>query len=577
MREAILEPCPPDNTNDPAPGTFEIGLALAGAISAGAYTAGVIDFLIEALDAWEKAKEEEYKKHAEDGKTYSVPYHQVKLKVIAGASAGSIVAAIAAAALRYDFKHVDASEAQNHANSDQNPMYRAWVTEIDIAKLLKSRDLEQDPEKVHSLLDSTCLNEIADNAMNYQGLPIQRPYLSDPLCLIYTLNNLRGVPYLIDMIGNSGAGAGYAMTAHADHMRFALTGLQKVSTPICAGGVALTYPNSSGLQPWKNMAETALASGAFPLFLKPRELDRPCSDYKRSMAIPGCPSTTQLISPTWPPTEPDPYRYLCVDGGSMNNEPIELARIELAGMAGRNPRDGKKAHRAVVLIDPFVAPDELGPASDRGLLNTASSMFKAWIAQCRCKLSDLALAQDESIYSRFLISPSRGSSRGASNDYDIASSLLSGFGGFLDERFRQHDYLLGRRNCQNFLREHFKLPAENPLFNGWNEKFKNDPRYLSNNWKTGVAELPIIPLMDQLQGDQGLPAWPRFYTRQQLDELQAQIGQRADAVFAATIRNLFFLKRWALKLVWNCGCKSFLINKAKLAIETDLQKKGLMS
>ena len=35
---------------------FEIGLVMAGAISAGAYTAGVIDFLVQALDEWENAK-----------------------------------------------------------------------------------------------------------------------------------------------------------------------------------------------------------------------------------------------------------------------------------------------------------------------------------------------------------------------------------------------------------------------------------------------------------------------------------------------------------------------------------------
>ena len=35
---------------------FQIGLAMSGAISAGAYTAGVFDFLIQALDEWEKAR-----------------------------------------------------------------------------------------------------------------------------------------------------------------------------------------------------------------------------------------------------------------------------------------------------------------------------------------------------------------------------------------------------------------------------------------------------------------------------------------------------------------------------------------
>ena len=32
--------------------TFRIGINMAGAISAGAYTAGALDFLIQALDEW---------------------------------------------------------------------------------------------------------------------------------------------------------------------------------------------------------------------------------------------------------------------------------------------------------------------------------------------------------------------------------------------------------------------------------------------------------------------------------------------------------------------------------------------
>jgi hypothetical protein len=39
-----------DNKN-----VYEIGLAMAGAISAGAYSAGVVDFLFQALHEWELA------------------------------------------------------------------------------------------------------------------------------------------------------------------------------------------------------------------------------------------------------------------------------------------------------------------------------------------------------------------------------------------------------------------------------------------------------------------------------------------------------------------------------------------
>jgi predicted patatin/cPLA2 family phospholipase len=36
--------------------TFRIALCMAGTISGDAYTAGVLDFLFEALDEWEKEK-----------------------------------------------------------------------------------------------------------------------------------------------------------------------------------------------------------------------------------------------------------------------------------------------------------------------------------------------------------------------------------------------------------------------------------------------------------------------------------------------------------------------------------------
>jgi len=39
---------------------FEIGLVRAGAVSAGAYTAGVLDFLLQALDAWYRAAGDEF-------------------------------------------------------------------------------------------------------------------------------------------------------------------------------------------------------------------------------------------------------------------------------------------------------------------------------------------------------------------------------------------------------------------------------------------------------------------------------------------------------------------------------------
>src|SRR4051812_17876963 len=97
------------------PKPFEIGLVLAGSVSAGAYIAGVMDFLIQALDQWERAK---------DGPDPDCPRHDVSLRVLAGASGGGITAAIAAAQLGQAFEPVTHLPAPGPVN---NKFFESWV------------------------------------------------------------------------------------------------------------------------------------------------------------------------------------------------------------------------------------------------------------------------------------------------------------------------------------------------------------------------------------------------------------------------------------------------------------------
>jgi predicted acylesterase/phospholipase RssA len=120
---------------------FELGLVMAGAISAGAYTGGVIDFLVQALDEWYKAKSAGAK----------VPRHDVKLKVMSGASAGGITAAIAAGAIASRFPPV--TDVANSTFSD-NKLFDSWVNRIDITSLLGVTDLQNKKAPVRSLLDA---------------------------------------------------------------------------------------------------------------------------------------------------------------------------------------------------------------------------------------------------------------------------------------------------------------------------------------------------------------------------------------------------------------------------------------
>src|SRR5262245_18592773 len=80
-------------TDPPAIDSFEIGLALAGGQSAGCYLGSVLDFLFEALDSW----------HAARRVDPTVPNHRVRLKIIVGASAGGLNAALAAVCASHRF------------------------------------------------------------------------------------------------------------------------------------------------------------------------------------------------------------------------------------------------------------------------------------------------------------------------------------------------------------------------------------------------------------------------------------------------------------------------------------------
>ena len=92
--------------------TFELGLVLGGTVSAGAYTGGVLDFLMEALDAWTLAKE------LGDPKA---PTHNVVISTIGGASGGAINGAILARAAGWAFPH---------GPDVRNPFFTSWTTGV---------------------------------------------------------------------------------------------------------------------------------------------------------------------------------------------------------------------------------------------------------------------------------------------------------------------------------------------------------------------------------------------------------------------------------------------------------------
>jgi hypothetical protein len=552
---------------EPAAGIFEIGIVLAGAISAGAYSAGVLDFLIEALDAWENAKADRQ----------SVPMHRVRIRVLAGASAGSMNAAIASVAFQYDFPHVRSE------NDPTNPFYESWVKSIDIKELLAAKDLAGPSPVIRSVLDSSVLQTITDRALDYTGPVKQRPYLDNRVRFIFTQGGLRGIPYYLKLEGNTTDGL--AMSLHKTYRSFSVgysgkpVGRRPDDLPLTAN-----IARAKSIDPdWQSLGNAALGSGAFPIGLAPRLEKRNVSDLNyRYVTVPG--QKPVWLKPAWnsqtgttPPTPPSPcFDEFVVDGGTMDNEPLDLARAELAGTAGRNERSGDKAKRAVIMIDPF--PDALitdfnqqKTGRSGNLISAAMDLLGAWKNQARFNPVDLALALDDQVFSRFLIAPSRKTSpddkRAATNGYDLASGALGGFGGFLAQSYRHHDYLLGRRNCQQFLAKHFTLPASNPLF-------ANDQAFRQQSGLSESREIPIIPLVGAVAVEEPLPKWPN--TPVDLKALKEQADKRLGSVVsgALAMAGISGWKRWLSGLgVWLV--KSEALDRAIGLVQKDLNERRL--
>lgn len=568
---------PPATASD-SPRPFYLGLNMTGAVSAGAYTAGVVDFLIEALDTWYAARAAQ----PADPAQWVVPAHELRLAVMSGASAGGMCAAISASALCQPFTHVRSiDQGQSGAT---NALYKAWVEDIDISKLLGKRDLPDSSSQLISVLDSTPIDDIANSAIGVSNpLAAPRPWLLDPLRLILTLTNLNGVPYQVD--GEDG-GEQTQTLYHADQRDFALSSAG-------AGGDRSALPLSPReANNWDRLRQTAKATGAFPLMLAPRYLDRLSGEFNQrrwriSAANPECVdgkcvcSTFDLMPPNWPQSHDDavPFRTLNVDGGVTNNTPFDCAHqvlTELPGgdPGGHNPRDAMHADRAVINVAPFLSTPkfDIKTVLPSGLLPVLGSLVDTVINQSRIQGENIELSASEAVFSRFTIAPSDP----GTPLNPLASATLSAFGGFLARGFRDHDYQLGRRNCQQFLRKSFILPLDNvwmrqfvPPSQAVRDRLLND---FGADLDNGAKGIQLIPLVGACAVE--IPADRRSAAmdRDALPPLADQAVTRLKLVIDHLITKAGWLPEATLDTVWffaKSHIKDALIRKVASALAAD--------
>jgi hypothetical protein len=541
--QARLDLLFPVKAAPPPPRTFELGLVLGGTVSVGAYTAGALDFLIEALEAW----------HADP----DAP-HRVVIKTAGGSSGGAVCSSILGLLSSRPVPHVtaDASPSGTIPAPTGNPLWDLWINEFQIDRLLSTDDITAmqnadagsgaalpSIQHVAALLNCQMIDTAAQSLAQLGGQPGQTlPYFAAPFRVAVTVANLRGIPYKISdvpaLAAGNGAAAftGAAYVQHDDFAWFAFpNGARPEVTPASVGkredefwldATALPSGAPTGIVGYNTLAAFATASGAMPVGLAARALARPAEHYHYRPLVRAVADEPQGYRVDWPDPDwsglPDTangmYAFTAVDGGTFNNDPVALVHRGLCGLVGQNPRGKSDANRAIFMIDPLAdAPQPIQPVG-KSLLAVAGTMVGTFVGASRYLTADMELFADNDVFSRFQLVPFRPASAGPGGgrvgETALAGSTLYALAGWCAREFRVHDFLLGRANMQAYLRRELILAADNPLFAGWTAAKREDWAVDATGARTGIAGntapssyyLPVIP--DTTGAPLPVPDWP---------------------------------------------------------------------
>ncbi|SEN75791.1 Patatin-like phospholipase [Mucilaginibacter gossypiicola] len=443
-----------DKTSDQQ--VFYVGLCMAGAVSAGAYTAGVIDYLLQALTEWDKRRGQP-----------GVPSHRVQIPVMGGASAGGMTSIMAASSLNNPITHIDKPSGDILAEHPENKLYHSWVDLVQadmFSKMLDTADIKS--SGVISALNSDFINDVAKRVVSadpkqWQPTPA---YIKPGLKIFTTLTNLQGYAYNVPFNSSSPQRTKYNMRIHNDYACFQLT--ENAITGHNDGWMPLDLKNKVNTD---IAADAAMATGAFPVGLQSRIVKRDAQYVNNN------PWLSNYLTNT--PIGAGAYQTLNVDGGMINNEPFDKVRSVLDDLTGQPDTDYNNFNKfvsTVLMIEPFPTQAPTPISQSRAISNVVGLTLSSMLSQMRSKAVNIKDAMDEDCAGQYLITPSRrvdtsdGKSTDLTGEQAIACGALSGFSGFLNKEFRVHDFFLGRHNCKIFLRDYFTVPAKalttNPIF-----------------------------------------------------------------------------------------------------------------
>jgi hypothetical protein len=331
------------------------------------------------------------------------------------------------------------------------------------------------------------------------------------------------------------------------------------------------------------LKQAAMATGAVPVALASRIIHRDVADYD----IPGwvpLSKNAQPLPPAFPQTIGNTVETLNVDGGVTDDNPFQLAHDYLALELNQacNPREPDQANAAVITVAPFPMEDTFKPgykAGDhQGIWSIVWSFFSVCLSQSRFLGESLQMLMEGRSFSRFVIAPKDNSIGAGQSALQCAS--LGAFGGFFCRDFRKHDFLLGRRNCQQFLRTRLAVLNSNPIIAsglsaagpyaaGIEDLFLVACPSLNPELTQGKLWMPLIPLCGSAVAEVPLPVRGQLRP-DELDEIVDLIAGRLNAIRSGLAPGrLGTVLNYALAILLNTWIIRGLVKKA---IREALQK-----
>lgn len=278
---------------------YKLAITVAGAVSLGAYEAGVLYEILDAIG-----------QHNQHPATR--PEQQIIVDVLTGASAGGISATVLAQKLLF--------EADALSGPYTNILYRAWVQDLQFEPLMNLQSFE-DPS--HSILSSALVDALSKKyltqryASHIPPASVAHPAAGTRIRLGLALANLNGVDYEYPQRPQGT----FTYTRFQDQMQ------------------ATVDAGSDNVDFWDALRKAAISCSAFPFAFRVKDLARHRTEY----------DSPNVVFPL--PVETFTY----TDGGTFENQPIGLAK-QLVDVEDPGHRDSSS--RFYLFISPHSKSSE---------------------------------------------------------------------------------------------------------------------------------------------------------------------------------------------------------------------------